>query len=203
MSYINIVEHYEECLRKHGDSHLGVDWPNEEDAKTRYKVMLNVIKNKDKECTILDFGCGCGHLFDFITDPKIKYSGLDLSVEYINMFKNKYPDTDVYCIDILKEDIKDIPNFDYIILNGVFTERCGLSEDDMFNFIKKILIKLFNKTNIGIAFNIMTPLADWYDEKLFYLSFDKLTYFLKNKISKNLIINHNYNLWEYTVYVYK
>ena len=41
--YLSIVAHYERCLEKHGDTYLGVDWPNREDADTRYEVMLEVI----------------------------------------------------------------------------------------------------------------------------------------------------------------
>jgi len=41
--YLKIVEHYENCLRNFGDNHLGVDWPKEEDAQLRYKIMLEII----------------------------------------------------------------------------------------------------------------------------------------------------------------
>src|ERR1700740_959445 len=43
--YIEIVEHYESCLAKYGDTHLGVDWPKAQDAKTRYRVMLELIRS--------------------------------------------------------------------------------------------------------------------------------------------------------------
>ena len=39
--YLNIVSHYESCLERHGDTHLGLDWPRQEDADTRYRVMLD------------------------------------------------------------------------------------------------------------------------------------------------------------------
>ena len=41
--YTKIINHYEKCLDEHGDSHLGVDWPNKEEADKRYRVMLEVI----------------------------------------------------------------------------------------------------------------------------------------------------------------
>lgn len=63
--------------------------------------------------------------------------------------------------------------------------------------------KIWNKVNIGLSFNVMTPIVDFKDEKLFYLSFDKLGNFLRNNLSKNYIINHSYGLWDYTVYVLK
>ena len=42
--YETIAKHYESCLERHGDTHLGVDWPNERDAETRYRVMLELTR---------------------------------------------------------------------------------------------------------------------------------------------------------------
>ena len=39
-SYKEIIEHYENCLAKHGDTHLGVDWPNADDVE---KVIKNFL----------------------------------------------------------------------------------------------------------------------------------------------------------------
>ena len=52
MSYQIIYKHYEKCLDKYGDSHLGVDWPNKEDVYKRFDIMLNVIKNKNTKVSI-------------------------------------------------------------------------------------------------------------------------------------------------------
>ena len=49
----------------------------------------------------------------------------------------------------------------------------------------------------------MTPIVDFKDKELFYLSNDKLDKFLKENLSNNYIINHSYGLWDYTVYVFK
>ena len=67
--YNSIVKHYESCFDKHGDNHLGVDWPIESDALIRYKVMLEVISFnsndvKKNEYSLLDFGCGTARLND-------------------------------------------------------------------------------------------------------------------------------------------
>src|ERR1700692_4636286 len=120
----SIVKHYEECLDKHGDNHLGVDWPKVEDVNKRYKVMIDVIKfsgDNPAKINMLDFGCGAAHLLQYIKDEKISninYSGLDVSEKFVSLSKQKFPDVSFYCIDIL-EDKVDLPNFDYIIMNGV------------------------------------------------------------------------------------
>lgn len=205
MKYYNIYKHYEECLDKFGDNHLGVDWPKEEDVLTRFKVMTDIILNKNDICSIIDFGCGCGHLNEYIikNNLKIKYYGLDISEKFYNICKKKFPHNIFYKIDILKDNIDNIKNEDYIIMNGVFTEKRDLNNIEMWNFMTKILKKIFTKANIGIVFNIMSPIVDYKDEKLFYVSYDKIGLFLKENLSKNFIINNNYKLWEYSVYVYK
>ena len=73
--YQMIIDHYETCLENHGDNNLGVDWPDKRDAATRYRVMLDIVKGSDNE-TIIDFGCGAGHLLEYIQAllmPKMLY----------------------------------------------------------------------------------------------------------------------------------
>jgi hypothetical protein len=65
--YHSIVAHYERCLERHGDSHLGVDWPNKADVETRYRVMLEVIRPGTTErVELLDFGCGAAPLLEYM-----------------------------------------------------------------------------------------------------------------------------------------
>lgn len=204
--YLNIVSHYESCLDKHGDSHLGVDWPNREDAETRYRVMLEVIReDRSGRITLLDFGCGASHLYDFILRNKfdnIEYSGLDLSEKFIHLSKRKYPSINYYCMDIL-DDQAALPEFDYIMMNGVFTEKRDLCFDDMFAYFQSVVSRVFIKARKGIAFNVMSKHVDWEREDLFHLSFDRLASFLVKDVSRNLVIRQDYGLYEYTVYVYR
>jgi SAM-dependent methyltransferase len=202
--YLKIVEHYEDCLRKYGDNHLGVDWPKEEDALLRYKIMLEII-SENENCSLLDFGCGTAHLYDFILKngcQNIKYSGLDISNEFIKACKQKYPDVNFICKDIM-ESSEQIEKFDYIILNGVFTEKLELSFDEMFEYFKRMIELLYLKANKGIAVNLMTKHVDWEREDLFHLPFDLLASFLKSEISPNYVIRNDYGLFEYTVYLFK
>lgn len=204
--YNCLYEHYDKCFEKYGDSHLGVDWPNKQDSITRMQIMLNLIqKNNTQKVHILDFGCGCGHLLEYIQehDLNIKYSGLDISQKFYSHCKTKFPNNKFYNLDVLKDEIDELPVFDYIILNGVFTEKRQLNDEQMFIFFSNILKTLFSKTKIGLAFNVMCPIVDFKRDDLFYLSYDTLGLFLKENLSRNYVINNNYKLWEYTTYVYK
>jgi SAM-dependent methyltransferase len=202
--YLNIVEHYENCFRRFGDSFKGVDWPKEEDALLRYKIMLELIPEQEK-CSLLDFGCGTAFLYDFILKndyQNINYTGLDISIEFIDVCKQKHPDKTFICTDIL-ESPEQLGSFDYLVLNGVFTEKRDLTFDEMFDYFKNIIRLLYTKANKGIAFNVMTKHVEWEREDLFHLPFDLLVSFLKSEISQSFIIRNDYGLFEYTVYLFK
>lgn len=206
-NYQAIIDHYEACLKAHGDTHLGVDWPNIEDALKRYQVMLELLNFKDinEPISLLDFGCGASHLLQYINEHctlKLNYSGLDISRDFIDLSKDKNPNHNYYCLDIL-EDGQKLPQFDYIICNGIFTEKRELSFDEMWIYTKDMLTAIFNKANKGIAFNVMSKAVDWERWDLFHLPTDILIEFMTKELSRHFIIRNDYGLYEYTVYLYK
>lgn len=203
---MQIVSHYEKCLETHGDTFKGVDWPNEVDAATRYRVMLGVIKD-DANVTLLDFGCGAGHLLEYVKRNKqykgVSITGADISEKYINLCKQKFPETTFLQFDILDINLETLQNYDYVVMNGVFTEKQDLSFEDMFAYFKLVLERIFKKVEKGLAFNVMSKAVDWERDDLFHLSTDLLIDFLTQQLSRNFIIRNDYGLYEYTVYVYK
>lgn len=206
-TYDDIVKHYENCLEKHGDNHLGVDWPKQEDVDTRYKIMLDIIRlNEDNdEVSLLDFGCGTAHLLGFMKSngmDKIRYSGLDISQKFVDVAKGKYPENDFYCLDVLN-DASALPNFDYIVMNGVFTEKRELSFDEMWSYFTKMISVVYDKCDKGFAFNVMSKHVDWERDDLFHVPYDLLGSFLCKNLTRSHVIRNDYGLFEYTVYVFK
>lgn len=206
-AYDKIVAHYEQCLEKHGDTHLGVDWPKLEDVDKRYKIMLDIIRLKEdhQQVSLLDFGCGTAHLLGYIEKnhyEKINYSGLDISAKFIAVAKEKYPQNSFWCSDIL-DPKTDIPNFDYIVMNGVFTEKRELSFEEMWDYFTKMIAAVYQKCNKGFAFNVMSKNVDWERDDLFHVSQDLLSGFLTKNLTRNYVMRNDYGLYEYTVYIYK
>jgi SAM-dependent methyltransferase len=202
-NYLKIADHYNRCFEEHGDNHLGVDWPNEQDAKTRYQIMAEVMRGEES-ISLLDFGCGTAAFYQYLIENKfedIKYSGLDINKSFCDASKEKFPSSEFYNKDIFKDP--EIPSFDYIVCNGTFTEKLDLPQEEMMNFFTLAVIKLWEKCNRGIAFNLMSKHVDWEREDLFHVSLDDLGWFLKENLSRNFIIRNDYRLYEYTVYVYK
>lgn len=204
--YHTLIDHYEQCLAKHGDSHLGVDWPNAADAETRYRVMLDVIKAPhDCHLTLLDFGCGAAHLNEYLrrhARDDIGYMGVDASARFIELSRRKFPATSFYCVDILTEDAQ-LPEADYIVMNGVLTEKRGMSFDEMSQYMSRLLPRVFSFARVGLAFNVMSLHVDWQRDDLFHVPFDMLATFLRSNLSRHFTFRADYGLYEYTAYVYR
>src|SRR5262245_9646943 len=205
-AYLSIIRHYEACLEKYGDTCRGVDWPNAEDAQARYRIMLEVIKaGPTEKVNLLDFGCGASHLYEYILRYRydhIEYSGLDLSPAFTSLSQKKFPSIRYYDLDIL-DTSSSLPDFDYIVMNGVFTEKLELTFDQMLSYFKDVVTRIFNKARVAIAFNVMSPHVDWERQDLFHLPLDLLAAFLVKEVSRDFVIRNDYGLYEYTTYVYR
>jgi len=201
--YETIYKHYEKCYDRHGDNHMGVDWPDAAQARLRYRVMLGMVTGPP--CTLLDLGCGLSHLYEFMTETEqyagVEYAGLDISEKFINASKLKYPDNRYFHQDCLKTPLG--VHFDYIIMNGVFTEKREMSQEDMYDFFTRLLLQVYPCADRGLAFNVMSKQVDWERQDLFHLPLDDLAWFLHRNQMRNFVIRNDYGLYEYTVYVYR
>ena len=119
-NYKGIVAHYESCLEQHGDSHLGVDWPNLQDAHTRYRVMLDLIRPASIETArrILDFGCGTAHLLEYIRARQIRNIVTQALICHQSLWSRPRQVSPVF-LSRSSETADLIPSFDYIVMNGV------------------------------------------------------------------------------------
>lgn len=204
--YRSLIAHYEACLARHGDTHLGVDWPDAQDAATRYRVMLDVIHEPAGEpVSLLDFGCGAGHLLDYIRKnniASIDYRGLDASPKFISLCMEKFPGIPFRQQDILA-DPADFGAADYIVLNGVLTERRDMAWVEMYAYMERLLETIWPFARRGVAFNVMSMQVDWERDDLFHVPFDAMADFVSTRLSPHFRFRHDYGLYDYTTYVYR
>ena len=205
-AYRRIVAHYENCLDRHGDSHLGVDWPDPEDAATRYATMLGVIRDAPgTRVRLLDFGCGAGHLLDYLRRAgrsDIDYYGLDISQKFVALCRDKFPGVAFTAADIL-DDPNPVGPADYVVANGVFTEKRDLTQTEMMRYLQETLRALWPLARKGLAFNVMSKQVDWERDDLFHLSFDDLAGFLSRDLTRHFVLRQDYGLYDYTAYLYR
>ncbi len=202
--YLALARHYESCLARHGDTHRGVDWPNKAEAEKRYQVMLEVVRDSEG-VSLLDFGCGAGHFLDFIGKKEVHglhYTGMDISPQFVDLCRKKHKGVEFRCLDILKTDMQ-FPDFDYIVANGVFTEKRELTFDEMWLFVRQALLRLWPHVRCGLAFNVMSKNVEWERNDLFHVPLDLLSKFIVSELSRNFVFRSDYGLYEVTAYVYR
>lgn len=205
--YLEIVAACEGDLAQHGDNFLGVGWTKKSElADARYQTMLEVIKSDASvPVSLLDFGCGTARLYEYLLAlgwQQIAYSGLDLSEKFLAYARRKFPATTFYQADILSDPV-ELPQFDYVVLNGMFNYKGEMSFAEMWAYFQRMIHRVFPLARRGIAFNVMSKQVEWERDDLFHLPFDTLATFLAGEISRDFVIRHDYRLYEYTTYVYR
>lgn len=196
-----LAAHYENCFRRYGDTPRGVDWPDADSARVRYKVMAGVAYDGGG---FLDFGCGAGHFLEYLQQtcsPCPSYRGLDISPIFVDLCRHKFPDIIFDCVDVMAPDAV-IPSTDYVIMNGVFTEKREVPYNVFFDAMTAVLGKVFAVAKRGMAFNLMSKYVDWERDDLFHVPYDDVAR-VAMSLSRHHTIRADYGLREYTVYVYK
>jgi SAM-dependent methyltransferase len=197
----------EEDLLRHGDNFRGVGYTKSaQEAAERYALMLGVVRERDTSVSLLDLGCGLGHLLDFIEcrpDYRhVQYVGLDISPKYLDAARARHPKREFVLMDVLESD-EALPVFDYVVLNGVFNYRGPIDRDRMMRYWEQLTATAYRHCRLGLAFNVMSTLVDWERDDLFHLSLDEMSRFVGGHLSRHFVIRHDYQAYEYTTYVYR
>ncbi len=132
----------------------------------------------------------------------IDYVGLDMSPKFVELCRQKFPTITFVCEDVLQVNAR-IPLADYVVMNGVFTEKRTMPFADMFDYFRDVVRKVFPMVRRGMAFNVISKHVDWERDDLFHLPFDMLAEFLRKEISRQYQFRADYGLYEYTCYVYR
>jgi SAM-dependent methyltransferase len=208
-NYKVLKEHYESCLKNHGPSAKGMDWPNQEDLDKRFKVLSEIIEytsESKSKIDILDLGCGIGLYVEYLKKQgildSINYTGVDISPIMIENAQKLYPDYKFDVKDIIVDGL--IENCtDYVIMNGLFTEKREMTNEEMFTFFSQMINQVYKACRKGFSFNVMSSHVDWQRDDLFHLELDKLVSYLTQNYNRNIVIRMDYGLYEYVVYVKK
>lgn len=208
--YLNLAKHYEESLKKHGDCSLGMDWPREKDNLRRFSVMAELFKGEvssaGRRTKLLDFGCGTSHFYEFLQAKnlagQLAYTGIDIVPESIKISKSKFPDNRYLCLDILAST-KALGVHDYIVINGLFTQKRGMTESEMRSFLECVLSRLYPCFRKGLAFNTLSGQVDFKRRGSFHVDLNWAAKLFVSKFTRHFQVRHDYGLYENTFYLFK
>ena len=169
----------------------------------RFDTLLDIgVKNGD---TILDFGCGVGHMIEHINDIglRVNYTGIDLNKDAIRKAKTAFMVSDIMGIRPMESptgivfshgSVKDIKeNYDWILASGVFNYKFPKAE--MIQTVNKLL----DHANKGIAFNLLEAGHIIHPDYEFYKK-DTIPHYFNN--SAQIVENYGVDL-DLTVYIRK
>jgi len=196
-----IINYYDEKVKEHGAVSRGVDWNGEESQYLRFDVLSNVFKEKS-DFSVLDYGCGYGEFLNYLNKnhyKNISYTGFDLSNEMITQAKLKFPK------NCFTNKTPYNNTYDYTILSGTLHVKLKNDNDTWKNHIIKTLDHLNQISKKGFAFNLLTSYSDveYMKDYLYYASPEEIFKYCKENFSKNVLLDHSYNLYEFAVFVKK
>ena len=94
-------------------------------------------------------------------------------------------------------------SFDYVVCNGILTQKLSSPPAQMKLYMEKLIEKMFQTCSIGIAFNVMTDRVNFQVDNLFYQNPEALLTHCLNNVTRRIRIDHSYPMYEYTVYLFK
>lgn len=203
-------DHYDACLARHGDTARGAGWPNAEDRARRFGVMRDLAWQRRRPDSLCDLGCGTGAFLDHLQAAgaaPARYCGLDLSEAAIALARRRHAGAiaagqATFAI----ADVLHAPpagRFDHVVANGLFTVKATLSDTEMWAFTTACVTAMWAMTGTAMAFNVMSAVVDWRRDDLFHVEADRLCAFLYRLAGRRVILRSDYDLYEYTAYVYR
>jgi 2-polyprenyl-3-methyl-5-hydroxy-6-metoxy-1,4-benzoquinol methylase len=208
-------DYYAGTFAIHGANAKGVDWSDEQELAVRYGKMLAVTK-KDfatlpETPSLLDVGCGWGGLLRHARSlgVKVDYTGIDVIAAMVEHGRKEFPDAIFMQQDIFELDQN--LTYDFVVANGVFTQKHEISIMDMEEFTRRMIHKMYQTCKHGIAFNMMSTRVNFMAPNLFYQDPSILLSWLLAEISPRIRLDHGYSslhsgkgkFYDFTVYVYK
>ena len=201
----NRTKYYKEITHVYEmDSSEIVGWMDgKKNQLKRFDTLLDIgVKNGD---TVLDFGCGVGHMIEHINDIglRVNYTGIDLNKDAIRKAKTAFMVSDIMGIRPMESptgivfshgSVKDIKeNYDWILASGVFNYKFPKAE--MIQTVNKLL----DHANKGIAFNLLEAGHIIHPDYEFYKK-DTISHYFNN--SAQIVENYGVDL-DLTVYIRK
>ena len=193
-----LAEHYAQLFRQHGDSPEAVQL-NSEGQRFRFEKLVQIADLSG--CSILDVGCGLGHLYPFIISKvgPVSYTGVDIVPDSIEFAARKYPAASFVCRDIIKHGLD--AKFDYVLSSGVCNNN--IQDVDHTRFMLDLVTAAFAHCTKGLGFNFISTHVNFRDAEMAYHDpVVVLDYCIRN-LSRKVVLSHHYERCDVSVFIYR
>ena len=200
--------HYAGCFANHGPTVQGVDWGSDAERHlASQRRMLAVMRHGEAGTptrpSLLDVGCGYGNLYELARELKVEvdYHGIDLCADMVTAARTRHPAAGWHVGDLL--GFAKPRSFDYLVSNGVLTQKLDVSFPDMDRYARSLVRAMFDACRCGIAFNVMTTRVNFTQSHLYYKNPVELLGWCMEEITPCVRLDHGYRAYDYTLYLYR
>lgn len=190
-----IHEFYGPLLAEFGDESAAVGYPEASGQQGRYVMLCEV--GDLKHASILDIGCGLGHLLDFLKDRGFEgdYLGIDLQEEMVDRAQKRHPEAKFQVADFL-DDLPDFEGRDFILASGVL-QHCEKALRD------RIIKRMYDKCVVAAAFNAFSTWYGKHPDPRFHISDPLEVLEYCRGLTTRLLFRHEYVAHDFSVYMYR
>jgi SAM-dependent methyltransferase len=135
-------------------------WSSSIEQRMLFEKLLTYYRSHQR---ILDVGCSRGDLYGYLQEKqwpadKTDYQGIDIDQNKISIGNVKFPEANLLCKDILEMQ----GSFSWVIASGLFNSSDYYSNDvdASIAYQKLIVQKMYDLSQKGIAFNLLTELPE-------------------------------------------
>jgi len=193
---------YLEKFQRYQDSPYSLGWNSRESQELRYRILSQIDQFTSKKiirgASLLDLGCGLGHLIDFLEkrEVEVSYTGIDIIPEFIEAAKKRRPEHKFFCKDLLRERIDQ--KFDFVFIAGSFNVQMGDNEQ----MARELLKISFELCNCGAAISMLTSRHGANDPSLYCFDPLEIYRFCQESAGK-VILREDYLDTDFTIYLIK
>jgi SAM-dependent methyltransferase len=197
-----VERYYSDKVARHGPTPLGVDWNDAAGQNLRFERLLRVLDGAGPQFSINDYGCGYGGLVDALAQrgEHFSYHGFDVSESMAAAGRRRYAARpDVHFVSSRSE----LGPADYTVASGIFNVRQSQRADAWERYVLETVDDLVALSRHGVAFNALTAYADrpLMRDDLYYADPAFLLDHCLRRFSRNVIVDHDYELYEFTVII--
>jgi len=196
------LQFYREKFAKYGLDPRSLSWKTLGASHQRFRQIWKEIDFDDK--SVLDVGCGFGEMARFLRKryKNVKYKGIDIVSEFIEIDREKHPYYEFEVRDYFTDSTEE--KYDIVMAVGVMNSNLGSEKENM-EFRKEAIKKLYNNALEVAAFSMLgghpkpaTPEGSnvWYADSFEIKKFCET-------VCERVVLRDKYHPRDFSIFMYR
>lgn len=164
-----IKEYYNKNMENATNDYEVLGWESREAQYARFAALKDNVDMQGLK--LLDVGCGLGNLLEYLTQQgvDVKYTGVDILPEMIEMANKKGLNGKFICTDVFTDAAFKTDSFDVVYASGIFNLNLGNNKE----FLLSALEHFFRLSKKYVCFNLLHYKSPNKEDTYFYFSPDE------------------------------